>query len=209
MNIARILFPVKVLGQGKRIGIWVCGCTRKCPGCSNPELWERQQKYEISLPHLEKLIYDIVFVHEVDGFTITGGEPVEQAKELSELITFMKSLNEDILMYTGYSLEELQKNPSDDIKSILASIAVLIDGKYIEERNTGVLIRGSDNQRIRILNPRYKERYENYLKTAHNQIQNFATTDGVVSVGIHKNSFRKRIIKRIQNDERCVINDGK
>lgn len=201
MNIARILYPVKVLGPGKRIGIWVCGCDRKCPGCSNPELWERQQKYEIALPHLKKLIEGMVSEHEINGFTITGGEPTEQAKELSELITFLNFVNEDIIVYTGSSLEELRENPSEDIKSILASIAILIDGEYIEERNTDVVLRGSDNQRINILNPRYKDQYEDYLKTTHNQIQNFTTTDGVVSVGIHKRDFTNEMAKIIYQNE--------
>lgn len=43
MYIARILYPVEVLGPGKRIGIWFCGCPRRCEGCSNPELWEFQK----------------------------------------------------------------------------------------------------------------------------------------------------------------------
>lgn len=36
MYIARILYPVEVLGPGKRIGIWFCGCPRRCEGCSQP-----------------------------------------------------------------------------------------------------------------------------------------------------------------------------
>ena len=47
MNVARILYPVKVLGPGKRIGIWLCGCDRECFGCSNPELWEPKPEYEL------------------------------------------------------------------------------------------------------------------------------------------------------------------
>ena len=47
MYIARILYPVEVLGPGKRIGIWFCGCPRRCEGCSNPELWEFQERYQV------------------------------------------------------------------------------------------------------------------------------------------------------------------
>jgi len=197
MNIARILYPVKVLGEGNRVGIWVCGCTRKCRGCSNPELWERQPKYEITLPHLKKLITDIAANHTIDGFTITGGEPFEQYRELSELVAFLRVISDDIIVYTGYSLDELRQNPSNCVKHILDSISVLIDGKYIEERNTNVTLRGSDNQTINILNPKHKERFEEYLKTGHNQIQNFTTSNGVVSVGIHKKDFANGIEEQI------------
>ena len=202
MNIARILYPVKVLGPGNRVGIWVCGCNKKCPNCSNGELWEQQQKYEITVPNLENAIDNIVSKYEVDGFTITGGEPMNQAKELAELVVYLKTINKDILVYTGYLLEELQKIQSAYINNILASIAVLIDGKYIEELNNNIPLRGSDNQRINILNSQYKNYYENYLEIIHNQIQNFTTIDGVVSVGIHKKDFAIEIVKRIKNNKR-------
>ncbi len=35
----RILHPVYNLGEGKRIGIWVQGCSLKCPNCISPDLW--------------------------------------------------------------------------------------------------------------------------------------------------------------------------
>ena len=31
--------------------------------------------------------------------------------------------------------------------------------------------------------------YQKYLSETHNQIQNFTTADGIVSVGIHKKDF--------------------
>ena len=48
MYIARILYPVKVLGPGNRIGIWFNGCIHHCKGCSNPELWKTQERYKVS-----------------------------------------------------------------------------------------------------------------------------------------------------------------
>ena len=59
MYIARILYPVETLGPGKRIGIWFCGCSKACKGCSNPELWQRQEKYRISIDSILKLIHQI------------------------------------------------------------------------------------------------------------------------------------------------------
>jgi anaerobic ribonucleoside-triphosphate reductase activating protein len=204
MNIARILYPVKVLGPGDRVGIWLCGCKRECHLCSNPELWKPQPKYELTLPNIKKLIDNIANKNKITGFTITGGEPMEQAEELSELLTFLALISKDIIIYSGYTLYELQQNPSNDIKNILSTIAVLIDGEYIEERNNDVILRGSDNQRINVLNPNFKNIYDEYLKTAHNQIQNFTTTDGVVSVGIHK----KRFLEEIDNKLNQSTNGG-
>ena len=85
MNIARILYPVKVLGPGNRIGIWVCGCRRGCKGCSNPELWNQKPEYEATIDEVMKLISRIAQQHPADGFTISGGEPMDQAQALAQL----------------------------------------------------------------------------------------------------------------------------
>lgn len=199
MNIARILFPVKVLGPGNRVGIWVSGCPKRCNGCSNPELWLQKQEYEISVSELRDLIASIATIKKIEGFTITGGEPLAQPEELAQLITYLKTISEDILVYTGYKYEELSQQGSKFIDQVLRSIAVLIDGEYIENLNTGVILRGSENQSIIVLNDKYKAYYENYIETAHNQIQNFTTSDGVVSVGIHRGDFAREIEVRIND----------
>ena len=182
MYIARILYPVEVLGPGKRIGIWLCGCSHGCKGCSNPELWQKQEKYKINIDSVLKLIHQISDTNSVDGFTITGGDPMEQSEELQHLLKMLKPISEDILVYTGFEFEELTEKQ-------LENISVLIDGKYVEELNDNSLLRGSSNQRIHILEEAQKNKYEIYLNSETNKIQNFTTNDGVVSVGIHKPDF--------------------
>lgn len=182
MYIARILYPVEVLGPGKRIGIWFSGCSHKCKGCSNPELWLQQEKYKISIDDVLALIHQISNANLVDGFTITGGDPMEQSDELMLLLDKLKSISDDILVYTGFQIEELTAKQ-------LENISILIDGKYKEELNDNSLLCGSSNQRIHILEESQRNKYETYLNTESNKIQNFTTNDGVVSVGIHKPDF--------------------
>ena len=189
MNVARVLYPVEVLGPGKRVGIWICGCRRGCRGCSNPELWEQRQEYEVTVDDIIDLVSRIDEAHEIDGFTISGGEPMDQSEELSQLLLRLSEYSKDILAYTGYRIDELKDRRDPDTDVALSQIAVLIDGEYRESENTDVLLRGSANQRIHILIPEMAEIYENYLSSAHNQIQNFTTSNGVVSVGIHKRGF--------------------
>lgn len=182
MYVARVLYPVEVLGPGKRVGIWFCGCPRRCKGCSNPELWEFQDRYYTSPQLVYELITQIAKEHPIDGFTITGGDPLYQADDLQQLIMLLRTISEDILVYTGYILKEIG---DDKIKGI----AVLIDGEYIESRNNNCILRGSDNQTIHILDQKYEEKYTAFLSRSINQIQNFMTSDGVISVGIHKPNF--------------------
>ena len=183
MNVARLLYPVEVLGPGRRVGIWLCGCPHGCPGCSNPELWRFRPEYETTAQSVFEMVSRVAEEHPVDGFTITGGDPMLQGEALLELTGLLQTISRDILVYTGYEREALDPR-------LLQNIAVLIDGKYVAEKNDGAVLRGSSNQRIRILDEAFRGRYEAYLETATNEIQNFTTRDGIVSVGIHKPGFR-------------------
>lgn len=191
MNLARILYPVQVLGPGNRIGLWLCGCNRACKGCSNPELWVQREELEINVQDVVSLIRKITDSHKVDGFTISGGEPFLQSDELLLLLSYLTPISTDILIYTGYRLEELRELNSKSINGILDSAAVIIDGAYIEDLNNDSVLRGSSNQQIHIMNPDYEDRYRQYLANRQNQIQNFTTVDGVVSVGIHRKTFSR------------------
>lgn len=186
MYVARVLYPVEVLGPGKRIGIWFSGCPRRCKGCSNPELWEFQERYRTSPQIVYELILQIAGNNPVEGFTITGGDPLYQADDLQQLVMLLKNVSEDILVYTGYSIKEIDADK-------LNGIAVLIDGEYIESRNKDCFLRGSDNQVIHILDQRYEEKYSAYLSRGRNRIQNFMSSDGVISVGIHRPGFMNEL----------------
>ena len=189
MYVARILYPVNVLGPGRRIGIWLNGCYHHCTGCSNPELWEPQERYKTTLDTLMKLIEHICMAQQVDGFTLTGGDPFAQADALKLLLPELSKFSDDILFYTGFDYDEvLLKHPE-----IVSQIGVLIDGKYIQERNNGAVLRGSDNQRIIVLKDRLSNKYRNYLATAKYEIQNFTALDGVISVGIHRPGYEDQV----------------
>lgn len=190
MYIARILYPVEVLGPGKRIGIWLCGCSHHCKGCSNPELWNFDDRYIITIYNALKLIRGISNNNQVDGFTITGGEPFLQADDLYLLISELRNISDDILVYSGYTFDELSDMQNTAVNNILSSITVLVDGKYIESRNNNCVLRGSDNQNIHFLSSKYQEKYTEYLLQP-NRIQNFTIGNSIVSVGIHKAGFNK------------------
>ena len=125
MYIARILYPVQVLGPGKRVGIWFVGCKHKCKGCSNPELWNINETSYVTIEQVEKLIRNVAKENVIDGFTITGGDPMEQASEIADLLEKVKDISEDVMLYTGYEIAELT---SDMHKKLLNKVAVLIDG---------------------------------------------------------------------------------
>lgn len=181
MFIDRILYPVTSLGPGKRIAIWVSGCSRHCAGCANPELWNRYEYQKITPVRLAKMI-DEVITEEVNGLTISGGEPFEQAEELADLIGMLPSgLN--VLVFSGYRYEELLEK--EEAGRLLSQTDVLVDGEYLDDLNDNIsALRGSSNQKIRYLNKNVQETFEEYLKEGR-KIQNFVYDYKTVSVGIH------------------------
>ena len=195
MFIDQVIYPIEALGPGKRIGIWVVGCTRACFGCSNPELWSTEGKIQVPVYALLHSIGMICKENQVDGFTITGGEPMLQAKELDELVLGLKQISPDILIFSGFTYEELANNK--ETASVLEKVAVLVDGPYIDEKNEQLILRGSSNQRILLLDPKLEHRYVQYLNRDHSEIQNLHFPDMTISVGIHSSGFEKDIAEKL------------
>lgn len=183
MYIDRFLYPVTSLGPGKRLVIWVSGCNAHCEGCANPELWTQKSEQFISVEDLASAIKKNMDKKEIEGITISGGEPFDQATEIFKLIELL-NFSADILIFSGYSLEELK---SDCVKKrLLDKIDVLVDGRYVDELNDGLsALKGSTNQEIHIFNEKIKEKYFAYLSLGR-QIQNFVYDYKTISVGIHK-----------------------
>lgn len=185
MNVARLLYPVEVLGPGRRLGIWLCGCGHQCPACCNPELWTPRPEYEISVTNLLCLINKVANQHTIDGFTVSGGEPFDQAGELAKLLPQLAAISDDILLYSGYTLPELQNRRDAATDRVLSDTVALIDGRYIDDLNDGEKLRGSRNQTVHILKPAFKPLYDDYLQAMPNAVQNFAGRDGLFAAGIH------------------------
>lgn len=202
MQIARMLYPVKVLGPGNRIGIWVNGCRRACPGCANPELWEPDARKNISIEQIIKMVLSVMEKHPVDGITISGGEPFLQTKDLAELVAMLKDYTDDILIFTGYERRVLleRKKEAEDTRYVLDAVAVLVDGKYIEEKNDGHPLRGSSNQKLYYRDSKVRDRYENYIQEQRKEqyAQIFPASDGTIMVGIHRKEFRDKMDSKMR-----------
>lgn len=191
MYIARMLYPVKNLGPGERLGIWVSGCNRSCRGCANPELRTRKPEHKINLDNFKKLVFMLPI--QPDAVTITGGEPFEQAKELASLCEwFSDNVSKDILVYTGYTLQQLKDKNDKDVDQFLSQIAALIDGEYIEELNRGNRIKGSENQTLYVFRPEYRDDYVTLdsMSAEKRIIQPFMSYDGsIITTGFEKAGF--------------------
>lgn len=133
-------------GPGIRYAIFTQGCPHNCPGCHNPESHSFTDGY---LADTGVLLAEIKANPLLDGVTFSGGEPFMQAGELAELASEVKKLDLSVLVYTGYTFEELTSQlHRPGWLELLSKTDILIDGRFeATEQSYDLRFRGSKNQR--------------------------------------------------------------
>ncbi|MDR1119236.1 MAG: radical SAM protein [Bifidobacteriaceae bacterium] len=86
IEVNRVLAPVTALGPGRRLGLWVQGCSLRCPGCASRDTWLRGGGTTVAVTELAADLADRVEAGSLTGLTVTGGEPLDQAPALKRLI---------------------------------------------------------------------------------------------------------------------------
>ena len=177
IDVFKILKNTQVEGPGNRFCIWVQGCKRHCKGCWAKDTWEFGVGTKYSV---EELFSQIKEVENIEGVTFLGGEPFEQAQELSLLASKVKSLGLSVLCFTGYTIDELRAKNDESVNSLLACIDLLIDGGFEEEKFD--LSRpwvGSSNQQYHYLSDVYSPEVISQYK---NKIEARIAADGRLEV---------------------------
>ncbi len=148
LSIAGIVNESIADGPGIRMVIFTQGCSHNCSGCHNPQTHSFNAG---ELIDIDKIISDIRKNPLLDGITLSGGDPFEQAEACAVLAGEVKKLGLNVITYTGYTYEQLidlseQRTGFDEL---LNNTDLLIDGPFIiNEKNLLLKFRGSANQRI-------------------------------------------------------------
>jgi anaerobic ribonucleoside-triphosphate reductase activating protein len=168
LNVAEICPATRTLGPGLRFVIWVQGCCFTCPGCVSPD-WIPQKAATLVQP--QQLADQILSLPQIEGITISGGEPMLQASALSELIAVIQAQRDlSIICYSGFTLAQLRSLATTEvaiapgIAQLLSQIDVLIDGQYIAALNDNRGWRGSANQTVHFLTDRYSNRADEFTQ---------------------------------------------
>ena len=176
MRIARIWHNTASEGPGLRTAIWLQGCSIGCHGCINPHLWSFQGGQEVNIEHLADEILGL----DVEGITLLGGEPFDQAAECYELSRRVRDEGKGVVTFSGYTYEKLLKEERSDWASLLSVTDLLVDGPYEselpEEDRAWV---GSTNQRFLNLTNRYVDVDP---KVVNNRIEMRVLPSGVMEV---------------------------
>ena len=149
IGLSRVHFPITALGPGRRIGIWLQGCSIRCPGCMSRDTWAAARK-TISVAALLEAIAPCL--GDADGITISGGEPFDQPAALLELLRGLRSVagNLSVLVYSGLAYARLQVRE----RRVLSLVDVLISEPFVAAQAVSAPLRGSANQRVVCLTPR-------------------------------------------------------
>lgn len=134
-------------GPGIRSTIFVTGCSHKCPGCFNED-YQDFKAGNIWTDDETKTIIAYLKDPNVRGLSLLGGEPFENAKDLTQvIIEIKKEVDKEIWTYSGYLYEEILENKT--MKGLLEECDVLVDGLFVEDlKDLTLRFRGSSNQRI-------------------------------------------------------------
>lgn len=119
-------------GPGIRFIIFLQGCILKCKYCHNRDTWEINSGTQTTIENLiKKILKSKPYIDSSNGgVTVSGGEPLIQAKFLIELFKKLKELNIHTAIDTSGSMPI-----TDDIKELLKyTDLVLLDIKHIDNQ---------------------------------------------------------------------------
>lgn len=158
--ISRVHFPVTTLGPGRRLGIWFQGCSIRCPGCISADTWAADRSWL----ELAELLGRIgTWLDRTEGITISGGEPFDQADALGALLRSLRERTAaDILVYSGYAFERLERS----LTAFEGLIDALITEPFVVEAPQTLPLRGSDNQRLHRLTALGRSRFADHDEPA-------------------------------------------
>jgi anaerobic ribonucleoside-triphosphate reductase activating protein len=153
MRYADVIWNDIVAGDGLCVSFYTQGCPHRCPGCHNPQTWDFEGGKEFPASLLDEIVEKLNAQGIKRSLCVLGGEPL-CAENLFLTTLLIRTVREKlpdtkIYIWTGYTYEELQNNPSTHMQYVLANVNTIIDGLYIQEqRDVSLKMRGSRNQRI-------------------------------------------------------------
>ena len=177
----------ETLGPYKRYALWVQGCNKRCKGCISPDAWPLDGGTEIDVADLAA---DILSVSEIEGITISGGEPFLQQGALVALVDLLKSKRDlGVIVYTGMLYSEIKEAP------LTQRCDLIIDGEYIEELNDDMSLRGSANQRVICVSDRYRNIVDEHYGCAGRKVEFVQKAKSFNMIGIPSKSVTTTLLR--------------
>lgn len=161
LNMASRLPCTEAEGPGRRAALWVQGCNKRCRGCCNPAYLQLAERELVSASSVLDWLRNAHHAHDLEGVTFLGGEPMLQAQGLAFVAQGAQSLGLSVMVFSGYTKNELDVLRLPGVDQLLRYTDVLVDGPY--EANLPEHSRrwaGSTNQQFHYLTARYNNQIE-------------------------------------------------
>ena len=137
------------------------------------------------------MIEEIKKTPDIEGITITGGEPFDQILPISKLINEIKKNNLTIVVFTGYRLDEIDKDPQK--YDAFLNTDIVITGRYEKDKKSNNLRwRGSSNQIIYYHNSYYEKQFEKAPETSEFEVH-FDEKGEIILTGFPDIKFKDMI----------------
>lgn len=150
IQIGHTLDSSEIYGPGLRAVLWVQGCSLACEGCWNTQYWSPSAG---STSTTEELLEHWKTISGLEGVTLLGGEPLQQADAVLALTQGAQDLGLSVFLYTGYEPEEF----TSVMRACFDMCDIVVTGRYVHAlRNTNLRWRGSTNQVVHYPTPRYQ-----------------------------------------------------
>ena len=116
-------------GPGVRFVVFMQGCNLRCGCCHNPDTWDITMGREVTVDEIvEKVIRYREYYKDNGGITVSGGEPLLQAKFVCELFARCHAEGIHTCLDTSGSIL------GAEVKALLKETdLVLLDMKYTDE----------------------------------------------------------------------------
>ena len=154
IRIAALVPVTEAEGPGSRFAVWLQGCSIRCQGCCNPQMFDPDGGEAVEPAELLARLDEAR--RRVEGITLLGGEPFEQAEPLVPFVRGARERGLSVVAFSGFRIEELRRDRPPGSRQLLGELDLLVDGPYDsglpESRRRWA---GSGNQRFHFLTGRY------------------------------------------------------
>jgi len=156
MQVAQIVPCTEAEGPGARFAVWFQGCPLRCPGCCNPEFLSFSGGEAKLVGEMVSRLEQARSDARIEGISLLGGEPFAHAEAATALAREARQRGLSVMVYSGYTLEEIRRMSDPVAAGLLELTDVLVDGPYVRELpDTERRWVGSTNQRVHFLSDRY------------------------------------------------------
>jgi len=120
LNIYHIEKANYVNGKGCRYVIWLQGCRFYCKACWNKQTWHFKTNKMLGI---QQLFNDIKKQPNLQGITLSGGEPLLQAEALIPLVQLIKKETAlELHIFTGFEQAEYKTNHQQQLLDLADTI---------------------------------------------------------------------------------------